>query len=103
MFFFYVLPWKDCAAYKKLTENSNFLIDEINLERKKHSYFNIATHAYDEAPFNSVLILIGTELAKAAWSKEISSQITEFFTRTKVHTEKPTEKQNQPHTAAQDQ
>lgn len=44
------MPWKDCSAYKSLTQR-DYLIDTINLDRNDHYYYEPEFNRYNKAKF----------------------------------------------------
>lgn len=59
-FFFFVIPWKDCQAFKLMTQRE-FLIDNIQLDREEHYYYEPEFNRFNKAKFYTQLILVGTD------------------------------------------
>jgi hypothetical protein len=67
-------------AYKLMT-NRDFLIDNIELDRELHYYYEPEFNRFNKAKFYTQLILVGTEKARKVYNKDIRRTIISSFQR----------------------
>lgn len=80
LLFVYIMPnWSDSGGYQLLSK-SQYLIDEIILTEKTHFYHQSSKHMMISANFETHVLIIGTELSKHRWSRDVRDLFIENFT-----------------------
>lgn len=79
LMFVYIMPdWLDSKGYQKLTQ-SQYLINEIVLEKNNHYYYQSSNDRIVQANFDTHILVIGTNTASKYWTPKIENEITRSF------------------------